>query len=82
MLNCPLRNELQREAMDALQVLIDLTKMQQEAIQQNDMKRLESLDLKLENTFGVKERAFGAIRQHMQEHGCGGGPPDSATAKP
>ena len=28
------------------------------------------LDKKLETAFGEKERAFGALRQHSEEHGC------------
>jgi hypothetical protein len=67
---CSNRDDLQREALDALQSLIDFTKAQQEAVQKADLRLVESLDPKLETTFGRKERAFGALREHIQEHGC------------
>jgi hypothetical protein len=31
---------------------------------------LTPCDKELENVFGEKERAFGALRQHRAEHGC------------
>jgi hypothetical protein len=52
-----------------LQGLIDLTRAQQEAIQKADMRLVETLDPKLETTFGKKERSFGALREHIEEHG-------------
>jgi len=70
MAQCSRRDELQREAMEALQGLIDIIKAEQEAVQKADIPLVERLDPKLETTFGKKERAFGALRQHIQEHGC------------
>jgi hypothetical protein len=67
---CATRDALQGEALEALQSLIDLTKAQQEAIRKADLPLVESLDPKLETTFGRKERSFGALREHIQEHGC------------
>jgi len=34
-----------------------------------------SVDKKLENLVGAKERAIGALRQHLKEHKCQPGEP-------
>ncbi|HEU5020967.1 MAG TPA: hypothetical protein VFT60_03725 [Bryobacteraceae bacterium] len=70
MAHCPQRDELQKIALEVLQSLIDITKAQQEAVRRADIPLVESLDPKLETTFGKKERAFGALREHIEEHGC------------
>jgi hypothetical protein len=70
MAHCPQRDELQKIALEVLQSLIDITKAQQEAVRRADIPLVESLDPKLETTFGKKERAFGALRGHIEEHGC------------
>lgn len=67
---CPEREALQREATRNLQVLIELTKQQIDALTSNDQSRLLALDKNLEKVFGEKERSFGALRQHTKEHGC------------
>jgi hypothetical protein len=67
---CVRRDELQLEALEVLQSLIDITKAQQDAVRTANVRLVESLDHKLELTFGKKERAFGAMREHIREHGC------------
>jgi hypothetical protein len=69
-MNCGLRDELQRQATDALERVVILTRQQIDALKAGDQNRLLSLDKDLELTFGEKERTFGALRQHRTEHGC------------
>ncbi len=70
MARCSKRDELQNVALEVLQDLIEITKAQQDAVRRGDIRQVESLDLRLETTFGKKERSFGALREHIQEHGC------------
>lgn len=65
-----MRESLQAEAASVLQRLIDLTQHQIEAVEVNDQSKLMALDKDLETTFGEKERAFGALREHTKEHKC------------
>jgi hypothetical protein len=67
---CPKKEELRREANQILDRVLSITKAQIEALQANDQAKLLSLDKDLELTFGSKERAFGALREHTKEHGC------------
>lgn len=67
---CPQREALQHDANTVLQKIIDLTRLQIDALSINDQARLLALDKQLEKKFGEKERAFGALRQHAKEHGC------------
>lgn len=67
---CAEREALQREAARNLQLLIELTKQQIDALTASDQARLLALDKNLEKVFGEKERSFGALRQHTKEHGC------------
>lgn len=69
-MSCPKRDELQREADRALQQIIDITTQQIGALKKGDQALLLALDKELEKTFGEKERSFGALRQHTEEHGC------------
>jgi hypothetical protein len=68
--DCVQRKGIQLEAHQALQRLIDLTKKQIDALHANDQQRLTALDKELELAFGEKERCFGALWQHMRDHGC------------
>jgi hypothetical protein len=54
----------------ALNALIELNASQIEALEKADHSKLFSLDKELELSFGRKERAFGALRQHKRDHGC------------
>lgn len=70
MSSCILRAQLQKDATETLNRLIELNKQQIDALQENDETRLMALDQKMELAFGDKERAFGALREHTKEHGC------------
>jgi hypothetical protein len=67
---CSVREGLQKRATETLQKVIELTQGQIECLAKNDQSTLTVLDKKLEQMFGEKERAFGALRQHSKEHGC------------
>ena len=59
--------ELQSAVTSKLQHLPDLTKNQLAAFQANDQALLR-LDKNLDNAVGEKERAIGALRQHVKDH--------------
>ena len=67
---CLQQNELRSRAIDMLQNLMRLTNEEIGCLIANDTKRLLELDKELEGVFGGKERAFGALREHIEEHGC------------
>jgi len=67
---CPVRRELSAKAQDCLVEIKLLTQDQIECLKTGDTARLMALDKKLEMMFGQKERSFGALRQHVAEHGC------------
>jgi hypothetical protein len=69
-MECAERAKLERDAHDVLDQIINLTKGQQEALQDKNNIELMRLDKLLEEWFGKKERAYGALRQHEKEHGC------------
>ena len=56
--------------MACLQDLIEVTKLQQNAIREGNFAEVQKLDKQLEELFGAKERSFGAMWQHISEHGC------------
>jgi hypothetical protein len=58
------------EPVQRLDELIDITKMQREAVRDGRLAEVQKLDTRLEASFGAKERAFGAMWQHIKEHGC------------
>ena len=68
--NCPEHARLQREVEDVLQRLKELTASQLQAFRSRSSAEFARLDRELENTIGEKERAFGALRQHIREHHC------------
>ncbi len=67
---CPIRRELADTAADILERIIETNKAQIEALRNADFATLIRYDRELENLVGEKERAYGALRQHAQEHGC------------
>jgi hypothetical protein len=69
-MQCAKRDELSTRAIEVLGKLNHLTAEQIDCLKANDEKRLMELDKNLETAFGEKERAFGALRQHTEEHGC------------
>jgi len=69
-MQCPKRDELSGQAIKVLGHLNHLTLEQIECLRNGNQKRLLEIDSELELTFGEKERAFGALREHSKEHGC------------
>jgi hypothetical protein len=67
---CQKREELKNRAIEALNHLNKLTVGQVECLRANDLRRLFELDQQLEQAFGAKERAFGALAEHAKEHAC------------
>ena len=47
-----------------------LTQEQMDAMTSGDDERLIKADKQLEAAFGEKERTFGALLDHRDEHGC------------
>jgi hypothetical protein len=68
--DCAEREALQDEGRRQLQRVLDIANQQIEALRAGDQKELIDLDKTLEISFGDKERALGALRQHLKEHGC------------
>ena len=67
---CQRQHEL-RERVNAILARIDqLNQGQMKALNEGDDQRLLELDKQMELTFGEKERAFGALFEHRDEHGC------------
>jgi len=67
---CETQEKLRRDALGILERIDALHRGQIEAMANADDERLMTLDKELENVFGEKERAFGALRQHRDEHRC------------
>ncbi len=51
--------------------LADLANEERRAIEDGNRARADALDKLIETTIGDKERAIGAYRQHIDDHGCG-----------
>ena len=56
--------------MGTLKQIISITQALLEANKSNDQGSVSRLDSQLEHVVGEKERAFGALHQHRQDHGC------------
>jgi hypothetical protein len=69
-MNCAERESIEQEVSAALSAVTELMKRQLEALKVADHHKMFALDRELENSFGRKERAFGALRQHRKDHGC------------
>ena len=67
---CPEFLRLQKDVENVLLRLKDLTGSQLEAFHSRKSAEFARLDRELENTIGEKERAFGALREHIREHNC------------
>jgi fructose-1,6-bisphosphatase/inositol monophosphatase family enzyme len=50
--------------------LVELGQTEQDAFKREDHDRMEEIDRNIEQTIGEKERAIGAYKQHVAEHGC------------
>jgi hypothetical protein len=57
---------------NCLSEIAETTDAQLKAFQNSDHNRVMQLDKHLELMVGEKERAIGALRGHMKEHGCYG----------
>ena len=67
---CPQHHNLDNEVQTVLQKLVELTGAQLKAFREQNDREFMRLDKELENAMGEKERAIGALQQHMEEHGC------------
>jgi len=67
---CPKAAELSQSLNEILAHIVDLTKAQLDAFQENREGEMMRLDKELENAIGKKERAIGALREHRREHHC------------
>ena len=56
--------------------LAQITTLLLELFRSGDSGKYTRLDKELELTVGEKERAVGALRQHVREHKCEPGQPD------
>jgi hypothetical protein len=70
MANCPEYNRLRTEVENVLGNLAQATMLLLELFRAGDDDRYKHLDKELELTVGEKERAIGALRQHIREHKC------------
>lgn len=68
--SCHVRQELSRAATVILDEIIATNRLQIHCLQSGDYQTLLKHDKQLENLVGEKERAFGALQQHVREHGC------------
>ena len=67
---CKRQEELREEVYRILTEIDTINRGQMEALASGDDEQLMALDKKLELKFGEKERCFGALFQHRDEHGC------------
>ncbi len=72
MSHCEKYDQLAENVERCLDQIAHTTTEQLQAFRSNDHARLMRLDKELELTMGSKERAIGALREHMKEHGCHG----------
>ena len=67
---CETQAQLRRAATEVLERIDALTQQQIDAMKSADDERLMQIDKEIELAFGEKERCFGALHQHRDEHGC------------
>jgi hypothetical protein len=67
---CPVRAAIQEEVVRTLDEYVKLTFRQIEFLESGDHKSALEMDADLERKHGEKERAFRALLQHLDEHGC------------
>jgi len=70
MSNCPEYDRLHAEVENVLGNLAQVTTTLLELFRSKDLAGVHRLDKELELTVGEKERAIGALRQHIKEHKC------------
>ena len=69
-MSCEKQAELRRKATEILERIDKLTDQQIQAMQDRDDEKLMAADKELELLYGKKQRAFGALFEHRNEHGC------------
>jgi hypothetical protein len=67
---CPDYTRLASEVEQLLQKLRETTEAQLAAFQQRNSSGFTRLDKELELLVGAKERAIGAMREHVRQHKC------------
>jgi len=67
---CETRDELAADVQRVLTDLVQLAHREIEAVKIGAQNTIAAIDKLIENTFGRKERAMGALVQHRREHGC------------
>lgn len=67
---CPEYVRLRAELENVLGNLAQVTTLLLELFRAGESDRYKHLDKELELTVGEKERAVGALRQHVREHHC------------
>ena len=67
---CPEYDRLRSEVENVLGNLAQVTTLLLELFRSGDSHRYKHFDRELELTVGAKERAVGALQQHMREHKC------------
>jgi len=68
--HCRERSSLHSEINSILTTMITIIQQQRDAINEGNTEEALVFDKQLELCVGDKERAFGALRQHIKEHGC------------
>jgi hypothetical protein len=68
--NCPEYVRLRSEVENVLGNLAQVTMLLLELFRSDNSEKYKHLDKELELTVGEKERAVGALRQHIREHKC------------
>ena len=68
--NCPEYSRFRSEVENVLGNLAQVTVLLLELFRSDNSEKYKHLDKELELTVGEKERAVGALRQHIKEHKC------------
>jgi len=70
MAECPEYERLHANVENVLGNLAQVATLLMELFRSKDLEGVRRLDKELELTVGEKERAIGALRQHVKEHKC------------
>jgi hypothetical protein len=68
--SCPEYDRLRSDVENVLGNLAQVTTLLLELFRAGESDKYKHLDKELELTVGEKERAVGALRQHVKEHHC------------
>ncbi len=67
---CRKKIQLKYDVQVALSKLSQLIESQLGALADAGIEKVREIDHEIELCFGEKERAIGALQQHLKEHGC------------